>query len=98
MRRTPHDASHRNLAVQLRVERIAHVVLAEFAGAPARDVEVLVVERKVDVGDERRDCPKAFQHGRQQFRIGRLRGNLDHFSDLPLRVLSATVLVPEPDR
>ena len=67
MRRAPHDAADVDRADELRMERIAHVVLAHLAGAPARRVEVAVVEREIDVAQQRR-------HGREALeQIGQLR-------------------------
>jgi putative hydrolase of the HAD superfamily len=47
--------------------------LFELAGAPAGDVEILVVEREIDVGDERRHGLEAFEERRQLRWIGRNR-------------------------
>src|SRR6202021_1051266 len=77
-----------------RVERVAHVVLLEFAGAPARDVEELVVHGQREVGDQRRNRTEALQQRRQQLGRGGLGGNGDHLGGRPLAVL----LVPQPDR
>ena len=38
------------------LKRIGHVVLPQFAGTPAGDVQKAIVEREVDVGDQRRHC------------------------------------------
>ena len=54
MRGPPDDAADVNRAGQLRMERIGDVVLPHLPGAPAGDVEEPVVERELDVGDERR--------------------------------------------
>src|SRR5579863_3292043 len=70
MRRVAHDAAEVNRGGLLGVERIGNVVLKEFAGAPAGDVEKTVVERKVDVGDQGRHGFEPLQHGRKLFRIG----------------------------
>ena len=95
MTRAPHNASHLDGAVQLRVERVAHVVLAKFTRSPARHVQIPVVEREVDVRYQRRHSTETLQQRWQQLRVSRFRGNLDHLLNLPLRVLPASLLVPE---
>src|SRR5262249_8166792 len=57
---------------QLGIERLGHVVLTELAGAPAGDVEVLIVQAQVDVRDERRDRAEGLERWREQRRVGRL--------------------------
>ena len=47
------------------LRRIADIVLAHLAGAPAGDVEKLVVHGQVDIGHQRRHCAKALQKRRQ---------------------------------
>src|SRR6202041_2585864 len=48
------DAAEAHLTGELRVERIAHVVLAQLAGAETRRIQVLVVGAEGDLGDQRR--------------------------------------------
>src|SRR3712207_8576264 len=52
-------------AREARVERIAHVVAPQLARAPARDVEEAVVQREVDVADQRRHRAEGGEHRRQ---------------------------------
>src|SRR5215471_12103943 len=54
VRSARHDPADPQLAGQPRIERIADIVLLEITGAPARHVEKLVVDREIDVGNERR--------------------------------------------
>ena len=54
--------------------------------APAGDVQEPVVEREIDVGDQRRHGLEALQQRRQLFGIGGLGGDLDHLSNLPRTV------------
>jgi hypothetical protein len=44
-----------------RVKRVAYVELLEFACGPTRDVQPAVVNRQVDVGDERQNGPERLQ-------------------------------------
>ena len=86
VRRAADDAAEPDRADLLRLERVADVVLDELARAPARHVEIPVVEREVDVGHERRHGLESLQERRQLLRIGGLRGNLDDLLDRPLAV------------
>src|SRR5438093_1549802 len=94
----PYDPSKPDRTGQARIEWIAHVVLLEFAGAPARDIQKPIVEREIDVGDERRHRLEAFQERRQVVGLGWLGGNLDHLSHFPIRAAIASFAVPDPDR
>src|SRR5262245_55548479 len=47
------DAANMHRSSQLGCARITNIVLAHLAGAPARHIEKPVVEREVDVGDQR---------------------------------------------
>src|SRR5208283_2640075 len=78
----------------LRMKRIGNIVLQELAGSPARDVKEAVVEREVDVGDERGHGLEPLEQGRQLFRIGRLGWYFDHFVHTPFAILP----MPNPDR
>ena len=87
----------------LRVERIGDVVLDELAQAPARDVQVAIVHREIDVGDERRDGLESLEERRQLLGVGGLGRDLDDLLDGPLavrsvRALLARIAVPQPDR
>ena len=53
----------RTFPVELRIERIRHVILLEIARAPAGHVKKAIVHREVDVGHERRHRPETLQHG-----------------------------------
>src|SRR6266851_9911239 len=93
MWRAADDAADVQRAGQLRLEWIRNIVLPELAGAPTRDIKEPVVEREIDVGDQRRDRLEAFEQRRQDFRIGRFGGNLDDLLDPP----RAVVAMPVPD-
>ncbi len=73
---------------------IRHVELLHLAGAPAGHVEEPVVDREVDVGDDRRHRGERLQRGRQQVRVGGLGGDGDDLLGLPL----VAVAEPAPDR
>ena len=81
-----------------RVERIGHVELLQLAGAQARDVEEAIVEREVDVGDERRHRAESLEQRRQIVGGRRLGGNLDHLADPPGAASVAAFAMPHPDR
>src|SRR5215211_8399497 len=76
------------------VERIGDIVLPHLPCTPAGDVEELVVQREVDVGDERGNRTEALEHRRQEVRAGGLCRDVYDLSDGPLAVL----VVPQPDR
>ena len=76
------------------VEDVGHVVLLEFPGAPARHVQPAVVDRQVDVGDQRRHRPERLQGRRQQLGVGGLGGDGDDLADRP----AVAVAVPQPHR
>ena len=69
------------------MEWVADLVLAELAGAPARDVEVPIVQAEVDVGHQRRHSAERLERRRQQVRVGRLGGDLNDLLRLPGAVL-----------
>ena len=75
------------------MERVRDVVLDEVSGAPARHVQHPVVDRQVDVGDERRNGPEPLQERRQHLGFGWLGWDGDHLLDPPL----LAVEVPQPD-
>ena len=77
-----------------RLGRIGDVVLLELTGAPAGDVEEAVVDRQVDVGDQRRDGSERLEGGWQEVGVGRLGGDRDHLVRPPL----VAVAVPAEDR
>src|SRR5258708_34669329 len=83
MRLAPGDSAQLNGRRQDGIERIRDVVLSELSSAEAGDIEVAVVERQIDVGDEWRNSLEALEKGRQQFGIGRLGGEVDPPADLP---------------
>src|SRR5262245_7892617 len=95
MRRVVDDAAQRNRRGQARRERVADVVLAEFAGAPARDVQLTVVEAQVQVRDQRRYRAEWLERWRQQVRVSGLCGYLDHLAHGPAAIRLAK---PGPDR
>jgi hypothetical protein len=64
MRRPADDAADVQRAGQLRLEGIRHIVLPELARAPTGDIKIPVVEREIDVGDERRNRLEAFEQRR----------------------------------
>ena len=62
-----------------------------------RDIEESIVERKADIGDERRRGAETSQDGRQI--VGRrFGGNLDHFIYAPGSTSATAFPVPHPDR
>src|ERR1700675_1079183 len=94
MRGAPDNSTKVQGAGELWVKWIGYIVLLKFTRAPAGHVEKTVVQGKINVGNERRHGLKTLQHGREFVRIGRLRGNFDHFFDGPLAVVS----IPKPNR
>jgi hypothetical protein len=66
----------------------------EIASAPAGDVKILIVNREIDIGNERRARVESLQHRRQQMGIGGLGRDLDDLFGFP----AAAVAVPSPDR
>src|SRR5215207_10426090 len=78
----------------LGVERVGDIVLTHLPSAPARDVEELVVEREVDVGDQGCHRPEVLEQRRQLLCICGLCRDVDHLLYSP----SAVLAVPEPDR
>ena len=54
MRRPADDAADAHRADLLRLERIRDVELLQLARAPAGDIEELIVDAQLDVGDQRR--------------------------------------------
>src|SRR3954463_11285020 len=92
----PNDATDREHRSQCRLQRITHVVLSQLARPPAAHVEKTIVEREVDVGDERRYGLESLEQRWQIGGIGWLGGNLDHLARLPLA--RRLVMQPHPDR
>ena len=80
------------------IERIGHVELLQLACAKARDIEESIVEREVDVGDERRRGAETLEERRQIVGGRRLGGNLDRFVDAPGPASIVAFPVPHPDR
>ena len=94
MRRAANDAADVHGARQLRLAGIADIVLTHLAGAPAGDVEKLVVHRQIDVGDQRRHRAKSLQQRRQLLLGRRFRWNRRRLLDVELAALAP----PGPDR
>src|ERR1700691_3403907 len=94
MRSAAHDTPQMHGACFLGMKRIGNVILQKFAGSPARNVKEAVVERKIDICDERRDGLESLQQRRQQIGIGGFSGNFDHFGNGPF----AVVAMPNPNR
>src|SRR6266581_8761584 len=94
MRCAAHDATQMYRARFLWLERIRDIVLNDFARAPARCIEITIIHRQVDVGQQWRDCLKPLEEGRQFVFVGRLGRDFDDLLDFP------TVFdpVPYPDR
>src|SRR5579883_2134565 len=88
-----HDAAETQGAGEPRLVWVGNVVLLEIARAPTGDVKKLVVDREVDVGDQRRAGLEVFERRRQAIRVRRFGGNLDNLLDRPF----AAVAVPDPD-
>ncbi len=85
--------------VSSRAERIRHVVLLKFAGSPAGDVQIAIVERKVDVRDEwRHSFERLQQRAADDSAIGRLGWDLDYLPHLEFTVTVLIVPIPEPNR
>src|SRR5206468_4999300 len=65
----------------------------------ARNVEISIIQRKIDVGDQRRLCFEPLQKRRELRRIGWRGGNLDDFLDSPfsVRTVLAVLAIPNPD-
>src|SRR5579862_3936515 len=95
MLRVLRDAADANASRKPRLHRIGHVVLAQFAGPPARDVEEAIVERQVDVAHQWRDRTEPLQERRQIVGIGRFRRDRHRL----LRAeLSVALAIPREDR
>jgi hypothetical protein len=75
--------------------RIGHVEPLELAGAPAGDVQVAIVDRQRDVGDERRHGAERLQDRRQLVGLGRLGGDRDDLLDAHPAVVAPA---PQPHR
>src|ERR1700680_2637600 len=54
VRRALDDAAEAHGAGELRIVRVRYVILTHLARAPAGNIEEAVIEREVDVGDQRR--------------------------------------------
>src|SRR5439155_10718968 len=88
VRRPTHDTAQADGAGLLRVERIADVILDKFTRAPARNVEISIIQRKIDVGDQRRLCFEPLQKRRQLRRICWRGWNFDDLLDFQFSVLT----------
>src|ERR1700733_5136348 len=88
------DAADTDGAGELGLSRLGDVVLTHLACSPARDVEELVVQREVDVADQRRRRAKALQQRRQLLFGRRLRQDCRCLLDMELAVLAP----PRPNR
>src|SRR5580704_11911648 len=84
MARATHDTSQMHGTCLLGMKRVRHVVLQKFSRSPTGNVKEAVVERQIDVGEQRRQC----------FWIGCLGRNVDHFRYAPF----AIVAMPNPKR
>src|ERR1700716_596128 len=84
MCRPPDDAAQVYGTGKFWMTRIGHIILLEFARAPARNVQEAVVERKIDVRDQRRNGFEPFEQRRKFVRIGGLCWNFDNLLDRPL--------------
>src|SRR5687768_3273095 len=94
--RTAYHSADRQRAGELRIEWVAHVVLTELAAAEAAHVEEAVVEREIDVRDQRRNGLETLEQRRELRRIGRLGGYLDDLARLP--ATARFVVIPHPYR
>ena len=94
MWRLANNTTQVNRSRQLGVKRIRNVILPEFACTPARDVKKTVIQREIDVGDDRRNCLESLQQGWQLARVSRFGRDLDHLAGGPLPI----VLMPDPNR
>ena len=93
VRRAAHDASQMHRTGEPGVERIGNIVASHLSRAPAGDVEKAVVEREIDVADQRRYRFEALQQRRQLLGFCWLRRDLDYFLDVPTPLVSK----PQPD-
>ena len=94
MRRPSHDPAQMHAARLLRLEWIRNIVLPNLACAPAGSVQIAIINREIDVGQQRRNRLEALQKRRQLSRIGRLCGNFNHLLNRPASVRP----MPQPDR
>jgi hypothetical protein len=94
MRGAVDDAAEPHRAGLPRVVGIADLVLLQLAGPPARHIEPPVVDREVDVGDQRRHRPERLQGGRQLVGLRRLGGDRDRLPHRP----ALAVAIPKPHR
>src|ERR1700736_1668776 len=94
MCRAPDDAAQVYGTRKFRMKRIEHIILLKFSRAPTRDVQKAVVQRKIDVRDQRRHGFEPFKQRREFLRVGRLRWNFDHLLDCPFIFFA----MPQPDR
>jgi hypothetical protein len=72
VRAAAHDAAQAHRSRLARVVRIAHVVLLELAGSPARHIQPAVVDGQVDVAHQRRNRAEGLERRWQLVRVGRL--------------------------
>src|SRR6266566_7702369 len=77
MWRTADDPSDPHRTGLFRIERVGHIILEHFACAPACDIEKPVIERQVDICNQRRNSFEILEQWRQFRRLGGFRWDLD---------------------
>jgi hypothetical protein len=77
------DPSEPNRCRLARLEWVADVVLFEFTCAPTGDVQPVIIDGQIDIGDERGHGTKGLKQRRQGVGVGRLGGDSDHLVDGP---------------
>src|SRR6185312_8214346 len=87
------NAAEAHRAGELQIKWVRDVVLPQFSGSPAGDVQKAVVERKLDVGDERRHGLESLEQGRELRGVSRFGGDSCGLRDLEC----AAFAVPCPD-
>ena len=76
------------------MERVGYVKLQQLARTPARHVQELVVQRKVNIGDQGRHCAQRLQRRRQRRCVGGFCRNRNHLGGCPF----LAVPVPQENR
>src|SRR5207244_13229096 len=94
------DAAEPHGSGELGLEGTRHVVLPHLSGAPARDVQELVVHREIDVAHQWRHRLERLERGRQLALLRRLGRNFDDLDQLPFAVpaVAPAGAAPGPDR
>src|ERR1035438_1531193 len=94
MRGAPDNSAEVQRGGELWVKWVGHIVLLEFARAPAGHVEKPIVKREINIRHKRWHSLKSLEEWRKLLRIGRLGRNFDHLLDGPVAIIP----VPKPNR